>query len=62
MFQWRSARRTSGEKEGTWQEKVPSSTGEGRGGGLHSICTPHSHFVNGVSSCFIYTAPLLLGP
>ena len=33
MFQWRSARRTSGEKEGTWQEKVPSSAGEGRGGG-----------------------------
>ena len=29
MFQWRSARRTSGEKEGTWQEKVPSSAGRG---------------------------------
>ena len=59
MFQWRSARRTSGEKEGTWQEKVPSSAGEGRGGGLHFICTPThtspTHFVNGVSSCFIYT-------
>ena len=25
---------------GTWQEKVPSSAGEGRGGGLHFICTP----------------------
>ena len=40
MFQWRSTRRTSGEKEGTWQEKVPSSAGERRGGGLHFICTP----------------------
>ena len=29
MFQWQSARRTSGEKEGTWQEKVTSSAGEG---------------------------------
>ena len=38
MFQWRSARRTSGEKEGTWQKKVPSIC---RGGeGLHFICTP----------------------
>ena len=25
MFQWLSAKRTSGEKEETWQEKVPSS-------------------------------------
>ena len=58
MFQWRSARRTSGEKEGTWQEKVPSSAGEGRGGGLHFICIPtHTSltFVNGVSSCFTHT-------
>ena len=66
MFQWRSARRTSGEKEGTWQEKVPSSAGKGRGGGLHFICTPtHTsliHFVNGVILCFTHTAPLLLGP
>ena len=67
MFQWRSARRTSGEKEGTWQEKVPSSAGEWRGGegdcisSAHPL-TPHSHFVNGVSSCFTHTAPLLLGP
>ena len=35
-----AARRTSGEKEGTWQEKVPSSAEEGRGGGLHFICIP----------------------
>ena len=38
--------------------------GEGRG--LHFICTPThtslTHFVNGVSSCFTHTAPLLLGP
>ena len=36
-----------------------------RGGGLHFICTPThtslTHFVNGVSSCFTHTAPLLLG-
>ena len=31
MFQWLSARRTSGEKEGTWQEKVPSSVEEDTG-------------------------------
>ena len=62
MFQWRSARRTSGEKEGTWQ-KVPSSAGEGGEGDCISsahLLTPHSHFVNGVSrSCFTHTAPLL---
>ena len=40
MFQWRSARRTSGEKEGTWQEKVPSSAGEGRGGDCISSAHP----------------------
>ena len=66
MVQWQSVRRTSGEKEGTWKEKVPSSAGEGRGGRLHFICTPThtslTHFVNGVSSCFTHTAPLLLGP
>ena len=40
MFQWQSARRTSGEKEGTWQEKVPSSVEEDTG---DCISSAHSH-------------------
>ena len=42
MFQWRSARRTSREKEGTWQEKVSSSAGEGRGIALHMNTLSHT--------------------
>ena len=45
MFQWQSARRTSGEKEGTWQEKVPSSVEEDTGDCISSAhtLTSHSH-------------------
>ena len=66
MLQWRSARRTSREKEGTWQEKVPSSAGEGRETAFH--LHTHSHLthtlchLSAVRSCFTHTAPLLLGP
>ena len=40
---------TTGEKEGTWQEKMPSSAGEERGTALHL----HTH-----STTPHYTTPL----
>ena len=45
MFHWQSARRTSREKEGTWQKKVPSSVAEGTGDCISSAypLTSHSH-------------------
>ena len=61
MFQWLSAKRTSGEKEGAWPEKVTSSVCWGGGGAdermttvfiitLYSLCQySHSRFIYSVS-------------
>ena len=43
MFQWQSARRTSGEKEGTWQEKVLLSIDVGAGDCISSAHPLKSH-------------------
>ena len=56
MFQWQSARRTSGEEEGTWQEKVPSSVEEGIGdciSSAHSHLTPTLHTHHNTTHIFI---------
>ena len=64
MFQWQSARRTSGEKEGTWQEKVPSSVEEDTGDCISSAhtLTSHSHTLSVVCAHGSLTQPTPLTP